>query len=781
MEIISKFFKFKYLIDIFHLCCLGLLCLVFFYPTFLFHKLPIPSDDLVGLYHPWRDLYAKEYPQGIPYKNFLISDPIRQQIPWRKQVIDSYKQLNLPMWNSANFSGTPLGTNIQSGAYYPLNILFIFMSFPIAWTILIIIQPLSSIIFMYLYLRHRKLKYLSASMGAIIFTFSGFAFSWLTWGTILSVTMWTPLVLIAIDKLLKAEKSKIRIIWGCIYLFSLFCQLTAGHLQFFSYSLLLYSIFIIKRIWDQIKYQKKSLKIVLKSSLSLIVLTFIFILLTSFIWIPYIGFVMSTSRGANAIDYNLAGFFIPWQNIIQQIVPDFFGNPATLNYWGVWNYAEFAGYIGIFGWLIVITALLNMKKTNNRNWVLLIFIIILFIFPTPIALIPYLLKIPFLSSLQPTRMLFLITFSLSVISANTFEYFIKNNNSKKLYKPVLLFTSIIIGLWIFSLFISKLYFPSISINNLEITRRNIIIPSIYFTCIILLIFLRIFINNYSNKIETIKIIDKFLPYIFVLILISDLFHNGWKFTPFTDIKLFFPETSIIKYLENAEKPYRIMVTDDRILPPNTNGYYNIESISGYDPLYSSRYEEFMAVLGRNKPDLSKPYGFNRIITPLNINSKLLPLTNVKYVLTFGPLVDPKLKLIRTENNTYLYEYLNSLPRLYFAENIYFIQKKEDIIKQFYINEYNVKHDTIIEENISVMNMEIESNERINIKKYSNNQVISKTVSNGPRVLIFSTSFDKGWHVYIDNSESKILHANYIYMGVLVPGGLHTVRFEYHLI
>ena len=35
---------------------------LFFSPFFLQSKLPIPADTIIGLYHPYRDLYAKDYP-----------------------------------------------------------------------------------------------------------------------------------------------------------------------------------------------------------------------------------------------------------------------------------------------------------------------------------------------------------------------------------------------------------------------------------------------------------------------------------------------------------------------------------------------------------------------------------------------------------------------------------------------------------------------------------------------------------------------------------------------
>lgn len=64
-----------------------LLTVVFFWQFFVKGLLPIPADTIIGLYHPFIDLYAKDYPRGIPFKNFLITDPVRQQYPWKVLAI----------------------------------------------------------------------------------------------------------------------------------------------------------------------------------------------------------------------------------------------------------------------------------------------------------------------------------------------------------------------------------------------------------------------------------------------------------------------------------------------------------------------------------------------------------------------------------------------------------------------------------------------------------------------------------------------------------------------
>src|SRR3972149_6454066 len=117
-----------------------LLVSVFFWQFFVRGLFPIPSDTIIGLYHPFRDLYAKNYPNGIPFKNFLITDPVRQQYPWRELVISAEKKLELPLWNPYNFSGVPLLANFQSASFYPLNVLFFFLPFNLVWSSLIVLQ-----------------------------------------------------------------------------------------------------------------------------------------------------------------------------------------------------------------------------------------------------------------------------------------------------------------------------------------------------------------------------------------------------------------------------------------------------------------------------------------------------------------------------------------------------------------------------------------------------------------------------------------------------------------
>ncbi|MCX8009050.1 MAG: YfhO family protein, partial [Patescibacteria group bacterium] len=596
-------------------------CVWMFFSPFFFHrKLPVPSDTLVGMYHPWRDVYADEYPRGIPFKNFLITDPIRQQIPWRKIGIDELKQGRIPWWNPYSFSGAPLLGNIQSGLLYPLNVLFFLFPFPLAWSLLIISQPLLAGIFLYLYLSSKKLDPWACLLASIAWAFSGFSVAWLTWGTIVHTALWLPLILLCIDK------AKNIFPWSFIVGMLLSISFFAGHVQIFLYCLFFAFFYAL------ISKRKK-----------IFIVSFVVFLIIGSIQLKELYLVvLQSSRFIEEDLLSKEGWFFPFQHLIQFFIPDFFGNPSTLNYWGTWNYGEFIGYIGILPLVFAFFGIFFVQFQRKILFLSAIFISLAFMLPTPIAKIPYLLKISLWSSLQPTRLLVLVIFSLCVISAYGFHFFLhdKKHNRQLLmiYGMVSVFFCIAILLtW----FMSNNSSGDFS-NHMRIAFRNTIFPSVIF-----------FFGFFLFIFQKIKIPKLFVVTGFIFLASFDLIRFARKFTPFTEQEYFFPSSQIIQYLQRQDKPFRVISTDERIFPPNVTAYYNIEMPSGYDPLYGKYYEDFIASLHRGNGDLIRPYGFDRIINPLLTKSSIFDLLNVKYVLSYGPIDESNLSFILKEGETYL--------------------------------------------------------------------------------------------------------------------------------
>lgn len=742
------------------LVILGLV-FVFFWQFFLKGMLPIPSDTIVGLYYPFKEIYFKTNPNGVPFKNFLITDPVRQQIPWKELSIQSLKVGNLPLWNPYNFAGTPLLANFQSGVFYPLNLIFFILPFVLAWSIFILLEPFLALLFTYLYLRNLNLRKLASLMGAISFSFSGFFIAWLTWGNILHTALWLPLILLSIDKIFSNFKSKIhfkkKLLWYLVLLFSLISALFAGHLQVFFYLL---SISIVYLIAAWLKHGKN-----FKLLYSFVAVFAAAFLLSLIQIIPTLSFISLSARNVDIVDWStVAGWFIPWQNLIQFIVPDFFGNPATLNYFGVWNYGEFVGYIGLGSLIFAFFSFFRRDKKTLFFFVVLL-VSLIFALSTVFAKIPFELNLPFISTSQPTRLIFIIDFCLSVLVALGLDYFMRLEKKTKVLHILVLFTFLFAAIWIGVMFIFKQQLG----DNFFVARQNLILPTVLFIFNALLIVFATFVARE----KVVKIIFSLI----ILLLVFDLFRFGWKFEPFTSKAYFFPSTTVTNFLQKQQGVFRVMSTDSRIFPPNFSSVYGIQTLDGYDPLYLRRFGELMAASNREKPDISSPFGFNRIITSHNYLSNMSDFMNIKYVLSFEEIKDTKLKQVFSDGVVKVYENTKVFQRAFFVENTYIAKDKEDAIKAMYDSNYPLNKRAVVE---GVADKTLFKNNwslgKVNIQNYSSNNVVLKTNTSGNAFLVLTDSYYPNWNALVDGKKTKIYLTDYNFRGIIVPKGQHEVKF-----
>lgn len=737
-----------------------------FYKDFvLFNKLPIPADTIVGLYYPYRDLYSKDYPRGIPYKNFMVTDPVRQQYPWKKLSIDILKQGQLPLWNPYSFTGQPLLANFQSGVFYPLNIVFLILSFPYAWSIFIILQSILALLFSFIYLNNLKLDKKASVFGALAFAFGGFSISWLEWGNVIHTALWLPLILFAIDKTIfniqnpKIISEQSRIKWPFILLLSYLCSFLAGHLQVFFYISIFSAIYTLAKIYHH-KQKSKTIKVMGAVFSS-------FVIISSLVWVPTLQFILNSSRSFDQNWNSAVGWFLPYQNLIQILIPDFFGNPSTLNYWGVFNYGEFISYMGIGAVIFFIFSVFRKDKKTLFFMGALI-VAVLFALPTIFAKIPFKLSIPLVESAQPTRLVFIIDFCISVLAALGLDHFLKTDKKRNMFIPLLLISLIFISIWIFILFFAN----NISLDNRLVSKQNLILPTLTF--VVNLVVLIIFLVKPKNKLHE-KILFV-VPFFIIGILFFDLTRFGWKYLPFTDQKYLYPSTKVIEFLDKNIKLNRVMSTDSRILPPNFSIMHKIQSVDGYDPLYEERYAELIAVLQRGEPNINPPFGFNRIITPQNFNSRLIDLLGVKYVLSFDEITVDKFKLVFKDGSIRVYENKNVLPKVFFVANVHLAKNKQDAINLLFNFRNDLRTNAIVEEASGVKKQWDWYVNNAKIVDYAENKVEIKAKLKGEGFLVLTDAFYPTWKATVDGKLTKIYLTDYNFRGIIVPKGNHKVIF-----
>lgn len=723
-------------------------------------KVPVPADTIIGLYHPFRDLYAKEYPRGIPFKNPLIGDSVSQQIPWRTLSFDQMSTLEFPLWNPYAMAGYPLLGNIQSAPFYPLNVVFLFLPFLSGWTILIMLQPLLGGLFMMLYLRNLKLHSVASLFGGITFGFSGFFLAWLEWGTIAQTALWFPLAFLAVDKIVTKEKTKL---YGFIFFFAFLSAFLAGHLQTFIYGSVIVALYVLLRMWSA-KDRRSSIFVIGAAFLAFVILLFP-------VWFPQVQLILLSARNVD-LSWMDAGWFIPREHIIQFIAPDFFGNPATGNYFGVWNYGEFLGYVGIVPLFFALVGIARKNKTS-LFFAGLVIISLLLAVKSPLAKLPYIAELPLFSSTQPTRLLFITDLALAVLAAFGLDRLIKEKKLSLLYPLALILG--LGGVILFGYFAAAQW-GIILPENWKVTQKNLILPTILTLFTIIIFLMWRFFNN--------SLIRKSILFGLIIVTAFDLLFIANKYNSFSKPEYFFPQTKAISFLQNQPGEFRIMTTDRIILHPNFQVMYKLQSINGYDPLYLNRYGELIAAMGRRKPDISTPFGFSRIVTPEAFDTRIIDLLGVRYVLSKKDLSDEKLVKVYQEGETQIYQNLNAFPRVFFVQNIILAKNKQDAINKLFDEKLDLRLTAIIENDnkkMSLVKTDFSIFGTATIKEYTPNNVTIETENGGEGFLVFTDSYYPTWHAYIDGKEVSILRTDYNFRGVVVPQGKHTVQFSNRLI
>lgn len=737
---------------------------IFFFPVFK-GKVPFPGDLLVGEYSPYSsNSYFGIAPGGVPNKAQGF-DIIRMTFPWKEFALEGLRTRQIPLWNPYNFSGTPFMANFQSGVFYPFNLLLLIFGIIPGWTIYIIIQPILALIFTYLFLRQNNLSKAASVFGAITFAFSSYMVVWLQYGIIGHAALWLPLILFLIDKNIK----KFTILTCFLLILSLTLSILAGYIQISIYVFIFSFTYLIYKI---ISEKKKFLLII--NYLPIFVLPLFF---SSIQLIPTFELFSQSARSNFSADA-IKNMLIPLYHTVTAFVPDFFGNPATRNYWLNGTYIERVTYIGVLPLIFIFISFFQKKSKSYWFFFAWFFAVFVFTLNTPLGIFINSLHIPFISTGVPTRIIFLFTFSASVLSAIGLNIWLKER--KIIYKPLIIVGLIYLFLWVF-VFIAPSYLKYSWVSNLSVSKKNLILPSSVF---ILSLLALIPFRKYKN-----------IAIFFLIIIIFELFYFFNKITPFSPAQFFYPQTKVVNQIRNISGIDRSWGYGSGYIETNFQTHEKIYSAEGYDPLIIKRYMELVTVSRDGKipkdlkrSDVNIPQG-QKSLRENVYRKKLLGLLGIKYITFKDDLLSnnwqpnnevfpsDQYSLIWQDAQWQIYENKNALPRFFLASNFVLAKNKKQALDFIYNKDIDLGKIIVLEE-LPKLKFDSLASGEAKLVSYKPNQVIIKTSSKDNSLLFLSDTYYKEWGVKIDSVNSNILIADYAFRAVEVPKGQHTVEFFY---
>ncbi len=182
----------------------------------------ISPTDVIYTWYPW----AAYPPQGYTGpSNFVINDFTKLFLPWAQFAAASVRQGSFPLWNPLTGTGAPLVGNPQSTVFYPLTFLYYVLDPSLATTFQTILRLLLPGLFMYVWMRERKVDVSAALVAGLAFMMSGVVFMW---AMLITPYIWIPLGFLATDRIIQRPSVK----WTCTLATVTCLELLSGQPEF---------------------------------------------------------------------------------------------------------------------------------------------------------------------------------------------------------------------------------------------------------------------------------------------------------------------------------------------------------------------------------------------------------------------------------------------------------------------------------------------------------------------------------------------------------------------
>lgn len=742
-------------------CISGLIITVVFFYQFIFlGKVAFPGDLLVAQFEPFRSYSYQGYvPGSHPHKS-QYGDTIRQLYPWRSFAIEELKQGRFPLWNPYSFSGAPLFANIQSAVLYPFNFLYIFFSYPMAWGILVFLQPLLSFIFTFLYSRKIGMRFSGALFASLAFSFCLYASVFLEYNTINHVFLWMPLLLYAVECILE----KITVRYACIFIASIVFSLFAGHIQIFGFIIIFLICYLFYRIYGKRSHKMEKIRL----SLWFVVFIVIAFGISAIQLLPTIELIGNAARSVQSYNFLIEKLLLQPAQLVLAFSPDFFGNPATRNYLLQDSYPGNAFYIGLIPVVFSFYALFNIKKNVFIDYFVIAIIILLILFVrTPLSELFYRINIPFFSTGSPTNGLFLLSFALSILAGFGIDFWLVDKD-KKILKILFILSCLFAVAWAY-----------VVILHPQMSKQNFLYSIILLGITVSMLIVGTF---FAKKKQIIVLI-------LVLLTCVDLFYFFQKFNPFVSVDSVFPKAAIISVLQKNTGSERIWGYGEAFIEANLLTQFHLFDPNGYDPLYPKRYGEFVFSSKNGKilhtfdnttrSDATIVQGFGgKDLLENKQRLRVLDVLGVRYILVkrdTDKLLSTRFSLWKQDGAWSVIKNNNAAPRVFLADT-YRVVDDANFEKTFFSETFDPRQEILLEEDPGITLDPRKGT--ADIVMYVPSEVAIKTQSTGKNLLMLSDEFYPGWAAFIDGKQTKILKADYAFRSVVVPAGSHIVKFQY---
>lgn len=739
-------------------------------------------------------------------KNLYFRDILNFHYPLRKVLIDAFAQGEFPLWNPHIALGQPMLANPNYMAFYPTNLLHLFLPFNYAFKLHFVLHPILGGVGLYFLCRRLGIRAAAAFPGALACELSGTVISFLNLYNIVPAVALLPWIAWAFLGALRQRPFKRSLLFGALLALEVFAfePLMAQCLL-----LLLAGIAVLHFLEepDRPAAAFRVFRVGLTGTVFALGLAAVQIL-------PTLELIPLSARGA--LDYAEAGGWSTHPlDLLNVIVPNLFGHFYTIGFVQSWGEAFHHGresYLVSFflGTGVILLAALSLASARRKLLAVLITLAALGMTLSLGSHLPFhgwmFHHIPFISlGRYPSKFFLLAAMALCMLAALGMETLLERSESRKTRtrNGVAAAALVLASLGAFFLVWFKIH-PAVLEHWIRAAgdpAGNAVKDHAWILSFLwrALLTTTLFSAIYGTLLLSAHRLQyRLLTLLFPLLLGAELIPANLRLTPLISEANVNHVSEMNRTIteKGPKEPFRVVPPllmqsgapqpNLRFQAPNRSSawltlYYRMTGQPMYGIMDGIHYSVDHSVdsLNTNASEILWEK-IRRLPQPKRLDP--LRRMNSPWVLSMEPLAFEGLTPIVSmetisQRQVHAYWLQQSLQRAYFTSGVEFVPSTEAALERFLAPSFPAGAAVILEGRGASRSGTPEAGS-VTLKEYGNTRVVCEVSADLDGHLVLLDSHYPGWEARVDGKPAEIRSANYAFRAVPVASGRHLVEFRY---
>lgn len=680
----------------------------------------------------------------------FFRDVMKFGLPEKWFQLHTYTQGAMPYWNPSIFNGVPFMPLLHPNAAYPLNVLLFAGDFPYGYNLFVVVHHAILVFSVYAVMRFWGVSTVAATASALVAGLGGYFLSLVSLGNQLVSTVWTPLVLLAVQKYL------VRPHWGWLTAAVGFVilQILGGSPESCVMSTLMVYFAAVFLTPGRAAHWKRPTLAVAGVSLTAIALT-------AFQLLPTYRVIQ---RSVRAWDLDTA-FNTKWslepealRHLFAARDFDTFMTASSLE--AVPYFPSL--YMGILPALALVSAAVLIRRKEVIFWTAVFFAGLFFALGGNNPVYNFLL--PFNPLLQmfryPEKFFFLCAFAMTFLSGYFIDSLFQKRARHRLSPFILaclIFGSVLAGVAVYA------------------HDDHIALSAGTFAAVVVL----------AAMVFTGRMEPRWGRALLLLVVFMDLWIAHSRLVPFIDQRLITQPPEVMAGLPEPPPPYRVYtgaldrerfrsknlfpqapnlvlshIMEKETASPNLGTVFGLEYADG-----------LMAI------ELENVWLWTQVFRKSSFDKKqrILERSNVRYWIAGGDLFGRK-SASHGFGSGSIRKFENALPRAFLVPAMR-LGPEIKLLNTYFAEDFDPRKEVLLDQPV-----DFEPSERfegaVQSIEYSPNHVTVRTRQEGNGFLVLLDSYFPGWTVRVNGKPAPLLRANHFFRAVPLKSGMHLLHFRY---